>query len=39
VVYVPTRTAQEPGSNVVGLLSTAAQLLGTLITIIVVSRR
>jgi polysaccharide biosynthesis/export protein len=39
VIYVPARTVQEPGSNVVGLLSTAAQLLGTLITIIVVSRR
>ena len=39
VVFVPTRTAQEPGSNVTAVLATAAQLLGALVTIIVVARR
>jgi polysaccharide export outer membrane protein len=39
VVFVPTRTAQEPASNVTGILATAAQLLGALVTIIVVARR
>jgi hypothetical protein len=39
VVFVPTRTVQEPGSNVTAILSTAAQILGALITIIVVARR
>ena len=38
VVFVPTRTAQEPSSNLGGILSTAAQLLGALVTIIVVAR-
>jgi protein involved in polysaccharide export with SLBB domain len=39
VVFVATRTAQEPTSNLAGVLSTAAQLLGALVTIIVVARR
>ena len=39
VVFVPARTSQPPSSNVVGVISTAAQLLGTLITIILVSRQ
>lgn len=39
VVFVPTRTAQEPSSNITAILSTAAQLLGALVTIIVVARR
>jgi protein involved in polysaccharide export with SLBB domain len=39
VVFVPTRTAQEPGSNVIGVIGTAAQLLGALVTLIVVARR
>jgi len=39
VVFVPARTAQEPGSNIVGIVGTAAQLLGALVTLIVVARR
>jgi protein involved in polysaccharide export with SLBB domain len=39
VVFVPTRTAPEPGSNVLAAIGTAAQLLGTLVTLIVVARR
>jgi polysaccharide biosynthesis/export protein len=39
VVFVPTRTAQEPGSNVVGVIGTAAQVLGALVTLIVVARQ
>ncbi|MEP7177167.1 MAG: SLBB domain-containing protein [Gemmatimonadales bacterium] len=39
VVFVATRTAQEASSNLGGILSTAAQLLGALVTIIVVARR
>ena len=39
VVFVPAKTAQEPGSNVVGIIGTAAQLLGALVTLIVVARR
>jgi hypothetical protein len=39
VVFVPTRQAQEPGSNVVGIIGTAAQLLGALVTLIVVARQ
>jgi protein involved in polysaccharide export with SLBB domain len=39
VVFVPTRTAQEPGSNLTAILGTAAQILGALVTIIVVARR
>jgi protein involved in polysaccharide export with SLBB domain len=38
-VFVATRTAQEPGSNVGSILATAAQLLGALVAIIAVSRR
>jgi protein involved in polysaccharide export with SLBB domain len=39
VVFVPTRTTPEPGSNVLAAIGTAAQLLGTLVTLIVVARR
>jgi len=39
VVFIPARTAQEPGSNIVGIVGTAAQLLGALVTLIVVARR
>ncbi len=39
VVFVSTRTVQEQGSNVGAILGTAAQLLGALVTIIVVARR
>ena len=39
VVFVPTRTAQPPSGNLAALLGTAAQLLGALVTIIVVARR
>jgi polysaccharide biosynthesis/export protein len=39
VVFVPTRTAQEPASNLTGILGTAAQVLGALVTIIVVAKR
>jgi protein involved in polysaccharide export with SLBB domain len=39
VVFVPTRTAQEPASNVIGIVGTAAQLLGALVTLIVVAKR
>lgn len=39
VVFVSTRTVQEQASNVGALLGTAAQLLGALVTIIVVARR
>jgi len=39
VVFVPAKTAQEAGSNVVGIIGTAAQLLGALVTLIVVARR
>jgi polysaccharide biosynthesis/export protein len=38
-IFVPTRTAQEPGSNVTAILGTAAQVLSALVTIIVVARR
>ncbi len=38
VVFVATRTAQEPASNLTGILATAAQLLGALVTIIVVAK-
>ena len=38
VVFVAARTAQEPASNLTGILSTAAQLLGALVTIIVVAK-
>jgi protein involved in polysaccharide export with SLBB domain len=39
VVFVATRTAQEPSSNIGGILATAAQMIGALVTIIVVARR
>jgi polysaccharide biosynthesis/export protein len=39
VVFVPARTAQESPSNLTGILGTAAQVLGALVTIIVVARR
>jgi protein involved in polysaccharide export with SLBB domain len=39
VVFVPTRTTQAPSGNLAALLGTAAQLLGALVTIIVVARR
>jgi protein involved in polysaccharide export with SLBB domain len=39
IVFVPTRSAQEPGSNLTSVLGTAAQLLGALITLIVVARQ
>lgn len=39
VVFVPTRTAQEPASNLTAILGTAAQVLGALVTIIVVAKR
>ncbi len=39
VVFVAARTAQEPSGNLGAILSTAAQLLGALVTIIVVARR
>lgn len=38
VVYVPNRVIQDQPSNVAGILGTAAQVLGALITIIVVAR-
>jgi protein involved in polysaccharide export with SLBB domain len=38
VVFVGTRTAQEPASNLPTILATAAQLLGALVTIIGVAR-
>ena len=39
VVFVPLRTVPPPGSNLTGILGTAAQILGALVTIIVVARR
>jgi protein involved in polysaccharide export with SLBB domain len=39
VIFVPTRTAQEAPSNVLGVLATAAQVLTALVTVIVVARR
>jgi protein involved in polysaccharide export with SLBB domain len=39
VVFVPTRTAQEQPSNLTAILGTAAQVLGALVTIIVVAKR
>jgi protein involved in polysaccharide export with SLBB domain len=39
VVFVPARTAQEPSSNLVSILSTAAQVLTALVTVILVARR
>jgi protein involved in polysaccharide export with SLBB domain len=39
VVFVPTLTTTEPSNNLTAILGTAAQLLGALVTIIVVARR
>lgn len=39
VVFVATRTEQEPSSNATGVISTIAQVIGVLATIIVVARR
>ena len=39
LVYVPTRVEGEPASNATAILATAAQLLGALVTIIVVARQ
>lgn len=39
VVFVPPKTAAEPGSNVLGVVATAAQVLATLATLIVVVRQ
>jgi polysaccharide biosynthesis/export protein len=39
VVFVPVKAAQEPGSNVAGVVSTVAQVLTALVTIIVVARQ
>jgi polysaccharide export outer membrane protein len=39
VVFVPQKTAQEPGSNVLGVIATAAQVIATLATLIVVVRK
>jgi len=38
IVYVPIRAAQDPPSNIAGVLSVAAQVLSALVTIIVVTR-
>ena len=39
VVFVPTRTGQEQGGNFVGVLGTVAQLVGAVVTLIVVARQ
>ncbi len=39
VVYVPTKLIQEQPSNVTAILATAAQLLGALVTIVVVAKQ
>ena len=39
VVFVPPKTAAEPSSNVIGVVATAAQVLATLATLIVVVRQ
>jgi protein involved in polysaccharide export with SLBB domain len=39
VVYVSTRSVQPPSSNLTAVLGTAAQVLGALVTIIVVAKR
>ncbi|MGN6393590.1 MAG: SLBB domain-containing protein [Gemmatimonadales bacterium] len=39
VVFVPPKTAAEPGSNVLGVVATAAQVLAALATLIVVVRQ
>jgi len=39
VVYVPTRTQQEPPSNALGVLGTVVGLLGTISTVLIVALR
>jgi protein involved in polysaccharide export with SLBB domain len=39
LIYVPIRVEGEPASNATAILATAAQLLGALVTIIVVARQ
>jgi protein involved in polysaccharide export with SLBB domain len=39
VIFVPTKVAPEPGSNLTGVITTVAQVLTALATIIVVARR
>jgi polysaccharide biosynthesis/export protein len=39
VVFVPARVAQEQGGNFVGVLGTVAQLVGAVVTLIVVARQ
>jgi len=39
LVYVPTKIIQEQGTNIGAILGTAAQLIGALVTIVVVARR
>lgn len=39
VVFVPVKSAQEPGSNLAGVVSTVAQVLTALVTVIVVARQ
>ena len=39
VIFVPTRTAPEAPSNVLGVLATAAQVITALVTVIVVARQ
>jgi hypothetical protein len=39
LVFVPTKVVQEQPSNFVGVLGTVAQLVGAVITLIVVARR
>ena len=39
VVYVSTRTVQPQASNLISVLGTAAQVLGSLITIILVAKK
>jgi hypothetical protein len=37
-VFVPTLTTAEPANNLTAILGTAAQIIGALVTIIVVAR-
>lgn len=39
MVFVPEKDPAEPGSNIASILGTAAQVVGALVTIIVVARR
>ncbi|MFL5403230.1 MAG: SLBB domain-containing protein [Gemmatimonadales bacterium] len=39
IVFVPARTVQEQPSNFIGVLGTVAQLVGAVVTLIVVARR